>query len=75
VINNSLVCPTSMVGTVADVKVFTKKGYVTDDRAVAEIESEKAALDLKHHDKLLMSDREEILKINDLVLNATLTKA
>ncbi len=74
VINKSLVCPTSMEGTVVDVKVFTKKGYEKDDRAVAEIESEKAELDLKHHDKLLMLDREEILKINDLLLKATLTK-
>jgi DNA-directed RNA polymerase subunit beta len=74
VINKSLVCPTSMEGTVVDVKVFTKKGYEKDERAIAEIESEKAELDLKHHDKLLMLDREEILKINDLLLKSTLTK-
>ena len=74
VINKSLVCPTSMEGTVVDVKVFTKKGYEKDERAIAEIESEKAELDLKHHDKLLMLDREEILKINDLLLKTILTK-
>ena len=74
VINKSLVCPTSMEGTVVDVKVFTKKGYEKDERAIAEIESEKAELDLKHHDKLLMLDREEILKINDLLLKSTLSK-
>ncbi|WP_419765735.1 MAG: DNA-directed RNA polymerase subunit beta [Arcobacter sp.] len=74
VINKSLYCPTSMEGTVVDVKVFTKKGYEKDSRAVAEIESEKAELDLKHHDKLLMLDREEILKINDLLSKATLSK-
>ena len=28
------------------------------------IEAEKSDLDIKHHDKLLMLDREEILKIN-----------
>ncbi|QKF82986.1 DNA-directed RNA polymerase subunit beta [Halarcobacter ebronensis] len=67
VINKSLYCPTSMEGTVVDVKVFTKKGYEKDERAIAEIESEKAELDMKHHDKLLMLDREEILKINDLL--------
>lgn len=67
VINKSLVCPTSMEGTVVDVKVFTKKGYEKNERAVAEIESEKAELNLKHHDKLLMLDREETLKINDLL--------
>jgi|TARA_R110002033_G_scaffold73235_1_gene124591 DNA-directed RNA polymerase subunit beta len=74
VINKSLYCPTSMEGTVVDVKVFTKKGYEKDSRAVAEIESEKAELDLKHHDKLLMLDREEILKINDLLSKALLVK-
>ncbi len=74
VINKSLYCPTSMEGTVVDVKVFTKKGYEKDSRAVAEIESEKAELDLKHHDKLLMLDREEILKINDLLSKAVLSK-
>ncbi|WP_428025774.1 DNA-directed RNA polymerase subunit beta [Arcobacter sp.] len=74
VINKSLYCPTSMEGTVVDVKVFTKKGYEKDSRAIAEIESEKAELDLKHHDKLLMLDREEILKINDLLSKAVLSK-
>jgi DNA-directed RNA polymerase subunit beta len=75
VINKSLVTPTSMEGTVVDVKVFTKKGYEKDERAVAEIEAEKAELDVKHHDKLLMLDREEILKINDLLSKASLVKS
>ncbi|RXJ85205.1 DNA-directed RNA polymerase subunit beta, partial [Aliarcobacter trophiarum LMG 25534] len=74
VINKSLYCPTSMEGTVVDVKVFTKKGYEKDERAVAEIESEKNELDIKHHDKLLMLDREEILKINDLLSKSPLNK-
>ncbi len=74
VINKSLYCPTSMEGTVVDVKVFTKKGYEKDERAIAEIEAEKAELDLKHHDKLLMLDREEILKINDLLSKSPLVK-
>ncbi|MGB6329405.1 MAG: DNA-directed RNA polymerase subunit beta [Halarcobacter sp.] len=74
VINKSLYCPTSMEGTVVDVKVFTKKGYEKDERAVAEIEAEKSELDVKHHDKLLMLDREEILKINDLLSKAVLEK-
>jgi len=74
VINKSLYCPTSMEGTVVDVKVFTKKGYEKDERAVAEIEAEKNELDVKHHDKLLMLDREEILKINDLLSKSPLDK-
>ena len=74
VINKSLVCPTSMEGTVVDVKVFTKKGYEKCERAVFEIEAEKSDLNLKHHDKLLMLDREEALKINDLLQKAVLAK-
>ncbi|WP_072682528.1 DNA-directed RNA polymerase subunit beta [Arcobacter sp. LA11] len=74
VINKSLYCATSMEGTVVDVKVFTKKGYEKDERAIAEIEAEKAELDIKHHDKLLMLDREEILKINDLLSKSILAK-
>ncbi|MFA6789174.1 MAG: DNA-directed RNA polymerase subunit beta [Arcobacteraceae bacterium] len=74
VINKSLYCPTSMEGTVVDVKVFTKKGYEKDERAKIAIESEKSELDIKHHDKLLMLDREEILKINSLLSKATLAK-
>ena len=74
VINKSLYCPTSMEGVVVDVKVFTKKGYEKDERAVAEIEAEKNELDVKHHDKLLMLDREEILKINDLLSKSSLSK-
>ncbi|RXJ99689.1 DNA-directed RNA polymerase subunit beta [Arcobacter sp. CECT 8986] len=74
VINKSLYCPTSMEGIVVDVKVFTKKGYEKDERAVAEIEAEKNELDVKHHDKLLMLDREEILKINDLLSKSPLDK-
>ncbi len=74
VINKSLYCPTSMEGTVVDVKVFTKKGYEKDERAIAEIEAEKAELDVKHHDKLLMLDREEILKINNLLSKSSLIK-
>jgi DNA-directed RNA polymerase subunit beta len=34
VINKSMYCPASMEGTVVDVKVFTKKGYEKDERAV-----------------------------------------
>ncbi|WP_419769078.1 MAG: DNA-directed RNA polymerase subunit beta [Candidatus Marinarcus sp.] len=74
VINKSLYCPTSMEGTVVDVKVFTKKGYEKDERAKLAIESEKAELNIKHHDKLLMLDREEILKINNLLSKSPLSK-
>ncbi len=63
VVNKSLYCPPSMEGTVIDVKIFTKKGYEKDDRAQAKFEEEKAELEAEHHDKLLMVDREEMLKI------------
>jgi DNA-directed RNA polymerase subunit beta len=63
-----------MEGTVVDVKVFTKKGYEKCERAIAEIDAEKSELNQKHHDKLLMLDREEALKINDLLLKTPLSK-
>ena len=74
VINKSLYCPSSMEGTVVDVKVFTKKGYEKDERTIQAYEEEKAELDLEHHDKLLMLDREEILKINNLLSTSKLSK-
>ncbi len=73
VINKSLYASSLTDGTVVDVKVFTKKGYEKDARAIEEFEAEKADLDIKHHDKLLMLDREEILKINDLFSKEKLT--
>jgi DNA-directed RNA polymerase subunit beta len=75
VINKSLYCPASMEGTVVDVKVFTKKGYEKDERTLKALEDEKAALDVEHHDKLMMLDREEILKINNLLSSSELSKA
>lgn len=67
VVNKSLYCPESMEGVVIDVKIFTKKGYEKDDRAVAEFDLQKAELEREHHDKIQMIDREEMLKINNLL--------
>ncbi|MCI0501041.1 MAG: DNA-directed RNA polymerase subunit beta, partial [Epsilonproteobacteria bacterium] len=74
VINKSMYCPASMEGTVVDVKVFTKKGYEKDTRAVKSMELEKSKLDVEHHDRLLMLDRVEILKINSLLSKNKLAK-
>jgi len=74
VINKSMYCPASMEGVVVDVKVFTKKGYEKDERAIKFLEEEKAKLDEEHHDRLLMLDREEILKINALLSKSPLKK-
>jgi len=74
VINKSLYCASSMEGTVVDVKVFTKKGYEKDERALESLDREKALLDTKHHDNLLMLNREEILKINNLLSTSKLKK-
>ncbi len=63
VVNKSLYCPASMEGVVVDIKVFTKKGYDKDIRSIQAYEEEKARLDAEHHDKLLMIDREEILRL------------
>jgi DNA-directed RNA polymerase subunit beta len=74
VTDKSLYCPKSMEGTVVDVKVFTKKGYEKCDRAKESIEAEKFELNSEHQDRLQMLDREEILKINDLLSSTPLSK-
>jgi len=72
VVNKSLYCPASMEGVVVDVKVFIKKGQEKDSRAVQSYEEEKAVLDAEHHDKLLMIDREEMLRISALLSESEL---
>ncbi len=67
VVNKSLYAPPSLEGVVVDVKIFTKKGYERDPRAVRAYEEEKRMYEQDYHDKLLMIDREEILKINSLL--------
>ena len=67
VVNKSLYCPASMEGVVVDIKVFTKKGYEKDARAIQAFEEEKSSLDSEHHDQLLMIDREEMLRISALL--------
>jgi DNA-directed RNA polymerase subunit beta len=74
VINKSLYAGSSLEGTVVDVKVFTKKGYEKDARALEAIKQEKDELDQKHHDRLQMLDREEVLRINDLLSSSALEK-
>jgi DNA-directed RNA polymerase beta subunit len=72
VVNRSLYAKASMEGVVVDVKVFTKKGYEKDARAIQSYEEEKAILDGEHHDKLLMIDQEEILRISNMLSKAEL---
>jgi DNA-directed RNA polymerase beta subunit len=74
VVNKSLYCPASMEGVVVDIKVFTKKGYEKDARAIQAYEEEKAILDGDHHDQLLMIDRESILRISNYLANQALAK-
>jgi DNA-directed RNA polymerase subunit beta len=75
VVNKSLYCPPSMEGVVVDVKIFTKKGYDKDSRSVEAYEAEKEIHDRNHHDRLLMIDREELLKVNTLLSKTPLDKA
>ncbi len=72
VVNKSLYCGQSMEGIVVDVKIFTKKGYDRDPRAEEAYNAEKDVLDCDHHDRLLMIDREELLKVNALLSKASL---
>ena len=74
VVNKSLYCPASMEGVIVDVKVFTKKGYEKDTRALKAYEDEKAVLDSEHHDQLLMIDREEMMRITTYLSRNELQK-
>ncbi len=74
VVNKSLYCPQSMEGVVVDVKIFTKKGYEKDPRSIKAYEEEKEKLSKEHHDKLLMIDREEMLRIISLLSKEPLEK-
>ncbi|MCI6989253.1 MAG: DNA-directed RNA polymerase subunit beta [Campylobacter sp.] len=67
VVNKSLYASASMEGVVVDVKIFTKKGYEKDQRTIEAYETEKTTLEKEHHDRLLMLDREEMLRITDLL--------
>ncbi|MEA1918964.1 MAG: DNA-directed RNA polymerase subunit beta [Campylobacterota bacterium] len=67
VINKSLYCPPSMEGVVVDIKVFTKKGYDKDPRALEIEKAERDELEREHYDRLLMIDKEEMLRIASLL--------
>src|SRR3989339_386409 len=67
VINKSLYCPPSMEGVVVDVKVFTKKGYDKDPRTLELEKAERDELEREHYDRLLMIDKEEMLRIVSLL--------
>ncbi|PAF43714.1 DNA-directed RNA polymerase subunit beta/beta' [Helicobacter sp. 11S03491-1] len=73
VVNKSLYCPPSLEGTVVDVKIFTKKGYEKDSRAISAYEEEKSVLDIEHHDRLTMLNREEMLRIGLMLSKETLS--
>lgn len=72
VVNKSLYCPPSMEGVVVDVKVFTKKGYEKDPRTLELEKMERDELEREHYDRLLMIDKEEMMRITALLTNAEL---
>ena len=67
VINKSLYCPPSMEGVVVDVKIFTKKGYDKDPRTLELEKEERDYLEREHYDRLLMIDKEEMLRVTKLL--------
>jgi DNA-directed RNA polymerase subunit beta len=72
VVNKSLYCPPSMEGVVVDVKVFTKKGYDKDPRTLELEKEERDELEREHYDRLLMIDKEEMMRITSLLTKAEL---
>ena len=74
VVNKSLYCPPSMEGVVVDVKIFTKKGYDKDPRALEIEKEERDYLEREHYDRLLMIDKEEMLRVSKLLTREALLK-
>ncbi len=72
VVNKSLYCPPSMEGVVVDIKIFTKKGYDKDPRALALEKEERDYLEREHYDRLIMIDKEEMLRVTKLLTRETL---
>lgn len=72
VVNKSLYCPPSMEGVVVDVKIFTKKGYDKDSRTLELEKEERDYLEREHYDRLLMIDKEEMLRIAKLLTKESL---
>ena len=72
VVNKSLYCPPGMEGIVVDVKVFTKKGYDKDPRTLEMEKMERDELEREHYDRLLMIDKEEMMRIVSLLTKAPL---
>jgi DNA-directed RNA polymerase subunit beta len=61
-----------MEGVVVDVKVFTKKGYDKDPRTLEFEKEERDELEREHYDRLLMIDKEEMLRITALLTKSPL---
>ena len=77
VVNKSLYCPPSMEGIIVDIKIFTKKGYEKDPCALELEKEERDELEREHYDRLLMIDKEEMLRVISLLtkepLNSDIT--
>ncbi|MBN2815116.1 MAG: DNA-directed RNA polymerase subunit beta [Campylobacterales bacterium] len=73
VVNKSLYCPPSMEGVVVDIKVFTKKGYDKDPRTLELEKEERDYLEREHYDRLLMIDKEEMLRVTKLLTREPLS--
>ena len=61
-----------MEGVVVDVKVFTKKGYDKDPRTLELEREERDELEREHYDRLLMIDKEEMMRITSILTKAPL---
>ena len=72
VVNKSLYCPPSMEGVIVDIKIFTKKGYDKDPRALELEKQERDELEREHYDRLLMIDKEEMIRIESILTKAEL---
>ena len=67
VVDKSLIAQPSTEGVVIDVKIFTKKGYDKDARALQVEKEARDKLEGEHKDRLDMLDREESLRLSSIL--------
>jgi DNA-directed RNA polymerase beta subunit len=74
VVNSSMYAGASLEGVVTDVKVFTKKGYELDERALRAYEEEKSIIEEEYRNRLNIIDKEEILSLTALLSKSELVE-
>ena len=73
--DRSLIASPSLEGIVIDVKIYTKKEYEKDLRAIQVEKDIREQIEKEHQDRLDMLDQEEILQLASILSKSPLEKA